>query len=425
MRRLVVIGLLFVLGAMGPPAAHAQADSTYVVQSGDTLFRIAQRFETSVEALRRWNDLSNSSVQVGQTLRVRPPGMRLPDASAADSAVHVVERGETLYGVAQQHGVSVQAIQRWNNLADVAVRAGQRLRVRPPVEGSAPPSEADTLAARADTAASPDTSTALPPPPAARPDTEAGERERDPSAGETGPPSQSRSFVETMRPVEPVPAEKTLIGEPIDPLQHGTYVIQRGDTFYSIAARYGTTGDSLFALNNRFADPLPPGRVVRLPERFSVPSHTVRSGESIYDIAAQYGVSVRTLRTANALDTTEVAAGQRLQIPGRTAPEPPVRELPLPDARGPVVHYPETFEGRLTASGIPYDSEALVVSHPTFSFGTIVLLTNPAAGRSTFAKVVDRGPVEDAMLVDVSDAVAEQLGIERGSNQPIELRVVR
>ena len=368
--------------------------------------------------------LEGTALQVGQTLRVRPPEVRPPESNDTEGAIHVVQPGETLYRIARQYGVSVRAIQRWNGLEDANLAVGQQLRVRPP---DAPPETAeaspdDTLTARADSAAAtPDTSTALPPPPSTRPDTVAVAQ--DPVRERPEPPR--RSFVETMQPVEPVPAEKTLIGQPIDPLQHGTHVIQPGDTFFSLAARYGTTVDSLFALNGEFTDPLPPGRVVRLPERFAVPSHTVQAEEDIYAIAAQYGVSVRALRTANALDTTAVESGQRLQIPGRTAPDPPDRALPVPEARGPVVIYPETFEGRLTASGAPYDPSALIVSHPALPFGSVVLLTNPATGQSTFARVVDRGPVQDEMLVDVSAAVAERLGIERGSNQVIELRVVR
>ena len=447
MRQLIATGLLIAIGMAGPHLAHAQADSTYVVRQGDTLYGIARQFDTSVEALRRWNDLPSTDVQAGQTLRVRPPAAQPPEArDASDVATHVVQPGETLYSIARQHGVSVRALQRWSDLDSTDLAVGQRLRVRPPEgppqapsppdssvadEGvGTPDEEADTLAAQADTSAAPDTSTALPPPPSVRPDTVASAETPDdrPPGGRqqtVEPPQRRPSYAETMRPVEPVPSERTLISQPIDRLRHGTHVIEPGDTFFTLAARYSTTADTLFVLNGRFTDPLPPGQVVRLPERFSVPSHVAQSGEDLYAIAAQYGVSVRALRSANALDTTAVAPGQRLQIPGRPAPDPPERALPEPEARGPVAIYPDTFEGRLTAGGTPYDARALVVSHPALPFGAVVLLTNPATGQSTFAQVADRGPVEEEMLADVSAAVAERLGITRGSNQPIELRVVR
>jgi LysM repeat protein len=224
-----------------------------------------------------------------------------------------------------------------------------------------------------------------------------------------------------------VPSANTLIGEPINRLVYGAYVIRPGDTFYSVAARFGTTGDSLFALNGRHTDPLPPGRVLRLPSRLAVPSHTVQPSDStLYVVAATYGVSVRALQRMNGLDSTTVAPGTRLRIPGRSGPEPASRDaLPPADARGPVARYPATFEGRLTASGTRYEPDRLVVSHPDLPFGSVVLLMNPASGRSTFARVIDRGPVDDALLVDVSAAVAERLGLSQNSNQSVALRVVR
>jgi LysM repeat protein len=224
-----------------------------------------------------------------------------------------------------------------------------------------------------------------------------------------------------------VPASRTLTGEPINRLTHGAYIIRRGDTFYSVAARFGTTGDSLFALNGQWTDPLPPGRVLRLPPRFALPTHTVQPSDStLYVIAAEYGVSVRALRQSNDLAADTVEVGRLLRLPGRQAPGPAPRGvLPPPDARGPVAVYPASFEGRLTASGTRYDPDALVVSHPTLPFGSVVLLTNPTSGQSAFARVIDRGPVDDALLVDVSAAVAARLGLAADSDQPVALRVVQ
>jgi rare lipoprotein A len=64
------------------------------------------------------------------------------------------------------------------------------------------------------------------------------------------------------------------------------------------------------------------------------------------------------------------------------------------------------------------------VSHPSLPFGSVVLLTNPTSGQSTFARVIDRGPVEDALLVDVSEAVAARLGLAAQSDQLVALRIV-
>jgi rare lipoprotein A len=89
-----------------------------------------------------------------------------------------------------------------------------------------------------------------------------------------------------------------------------------------------------------------------------------------------------------------------------------------------VAVYPEAFAGRLTASGMPYDPNDLVVSHPSLPYGTVVLLSRPDADRHTFARVVDRGPLDEGVLLDVSAAVAEQLGIDADATPTVALRAV-
>ena len=74
--------------------------------------------------------------------------------------------------------------------------------------------------------------------------------------------------------------------------------------------------------------------------------------------------------------------------------------------------------------GYPYAPDALVVSHPSLPYGTVLLLSRPDADRHTFARVVDRGPLEQDVLLDVSAAVAEQLGIDPDATPTVALRVV-
>jgi LysM repeat protein len=374
MFRGVMALILCALLAAGPARGQEQAQpATYVVEAGDTLYSIAQRFGISVATLQRLNDLEGTTIEVGQTLAVRPPGAPTP----ADTT-------------AQSEAATADTI-----VSDTSAQAAMA---------------ADTLAA--------DTSTATP---EASGSSVTGESELSPRRSLTRRPPVSLDAFGTE-----VPASRTLIDGPINRLTHGAYVVQPGDTFYSVAARFGTTGDSLFALNGQWADPLPAEQVLRLPPRFALPAHTVQPSDStLYVIAAEYGVSVRALRQLNDLEADTLTAGRRLRIPGRRAPKPAPRgTLPPADAQGAVAVYPAPFEGRLTASGARYDPDALVVSHPSLPFGSVVLLTNPTSGQSTFARVIDRGPVEDALLVDVSEAVAARLGLAAQSDQLVALRIV-
>jgi LysM repeat protein len=102
------------------PAARA---GVHVVAPGETLTGIADRYGTSVERLAAMNDLANPSVILaGQRLRV--------PARAAVESVHVVRRGETLSAIAARYGTSVQALARANRIKDPnLILVGAALRI--------------------------------------------------------------------------------------------------------------------------------------------------------------------------------------------------------------------------------------------------------------------------------------------------------
>jgi LysM repeat protein len=346
MRTAIFLFIVLAAAALPPPGAAQKgpADSVYTVRAGDTLYSIAQRFEVSVTALQRWNDLEGTAIQRGQALRVRPPQAE-PKADAENEAVE-------------------------------------------------------------DTAAAPDT---IPTDTTAADTTAAGPPTVEPAA--TDAPAAPDSATPSSPPTGPPPL-------------YGRHTAEAGDSFVHLALRLGTTADTLYALNDSTAS-VSPGQTLRLPRRFAPPGHTVQPDETLYSIAGQYGVSVRALRAANALDTTTVQPGQRLRVPGREAPAvPPPGDWAAPDTVGAVAVYPKAFAGRLTTSGTPYVPDDLVVSHPSLPYGTVLLLSRPDADRHTFARVIDRGPLDADVLLDASAAVAEQLGIPPDTTPDVAVRVV-
>jgi len=331
-------------------------------------------------------------------------------AQAPSDSTYTVQSGDTLYSIAQRVGVSVAALQRWNDLEGTALQVGQTLRVRPPREAPGPTNDTASTdtSATADTLATVDTSTTA--------DTVTA----DPAPADTA--TIDPAATDTATAVDTTTSPPASIGPP--PL-YGRHTVETGDSFVNLALRLGTTADTLYALNDSTTTSLSPGQTLRLPKRFAPPGHTVDPEETLYSIAGQYGVSVRALRAANALDTTTVQPGQRLRLPGREAPAvPPPGDWAAPDSTGAVAVYPKAFAGRLTASGAPYDPDDLVVSHPSLPYGTVLLLSRPETDRHTFARVIDRGPFDDDVLLDVSAAVATQLGIGAGATRTVAVRVV-
>jgi LysM repeat protein len=98
------------------------------VQPGDSLADIAALYSTTVEELLRLNDLPEPSLlYTGQTIVV--PGRGAPPAAN----VHVVEEGETLSTIAERYGTTVDELLRLNDVPDPNnVPVGQTLILPPP-----------------------------------------------------------------------------------------------------------------------------------------------------------------------------------------------------------------------------------------------------------------------------------------------------
>jgi rare lipoprotein A len=89
----------------------------------------------------------------------------------------------------------------------------------------------------------------------------------------------------------------------------------------------------------------------------------------------------------------------------------------LEDPRGRASYYADKFAGQTTASGEPFDPDALTAAHPHLPFGTRVRVTRIGGGqgRSVTVRINDRGPYSDDRIIDLSEAAARRIGmIEEG-----------
>jgi LysM repeat protein len=128
----------------GPsPASAPSRAGTHVVRAGDTFFAIARRYGVTSAQLRAVNpDLDPEALEPGDVLRLpatardslaggaavtAPAPVRAPAAPPAGARSHVVEAGETLFGIARRHGVTIDAIRRANGMETDQIRVGQRL----------------------------------------------------------------------------------------------------------------------------------------------------------------------------------------------------------------------------------------------------------------------------------------------------------
>jgi len=86
--------------------------------------------------------------------------------------------------------------------------------------------------------------------------------------------------------------------------------------------------------------------------------------------------------------------------------------------------YGDYFHGRTTASGEIYDMHASTVAHPTWPLGAVVRIRNLGNGRTTLARVNDRGPYARGRILDCSYAVAGMLGFIGTGTTDVEITLL-
>lgn len=94
-------------------------NNTYKVVKGDTLYSIARRFNTSVDEIKKLNNLSSNTLSIGQVLKI----------PSNNVTTYTVVKGDTLYSIARKFNTSVNEIKRFNNLGTDTLSIGQILKI--------------------------------------------------------------------------------------------------------------------------------------------------------------------------------------------------------------------------------------------------------------------------------------------------------
>ncbi|MYL32059.1 LysM peptidoglycan-binding domain-containing protein [Pontibacillus yanchengensis] len=100
-----------------------------VVDKGDTLWGISQDYGVSVNDIKDINGLSSNTIYPNQTLTVnnREGNTTSEATTASANGTHTVQSGDTLWSIAHDNGVSVGSLKAWNNLSSNIIVVGQEL----------------------------------------------------------------------------------------------------------------------------------------------------------------------------------------------------------------------------------------------------------------------------------------------------------
>ncbi len=111
------IGQLLLIPSSSKAPSSDQSGTTYVVKKGDTLYKIASEYKVTVDAIKKANNLTSNTLQIGQKLII--PGN--------SSNTYIVKAGDTLYKIATEYNVTVDEVKRANNLTSNILQIGQKL----------------------------------------------------------------------------------------------------------------------------------------------------------------------------------------------------------------------------------------------------------------------------------------------------------
>lgn len=106
------------------PLASCGETSYHIVQAGDTLWNLAKRYNTTVEELKRLNNLTSDMLSIGQKLIVPST---TGEGEPSNNIVYTVQRGDTLWNLSIRFNTTVDAIKRYNNLTSDMLSIGQQL----------------------------------------------------------------------------------------------------------------------------------------------------------------------------------------------------------------------------------------------------------------------------------------------------------
>ena len=91
---------------------------------------------------------------------------------------------------------------------------------------------------------------------------------------------------------------------------------------------------------------------------------------------------------------------------------------------GKASYYHDRFNGRRTASGVPYNKRELSAAHRTLPLGTRVRVTDAHTGRSVVVRINDRGPYARGRVIDLSRAAASQIGLLAKGVGKVQLEIL-
>lgn len=212
---------------LGYPYEIDKITDEYIVKRGDTLYSISNKYNISVDELKRINNLIDNNLSIGQIIKLKSTDNNNP--------IYVVQKGDTLYSIARNNNVSIDDLIRINNLNNPNLYIGQELYI----------------------------------------------------------PSKEESSTS----------------------EYEIYTVKKGDSLWKISKEYDITIPKLTELNNLTNYNLQINQKLLVPKKDKrEKTYIVQSGDSLWSIAKKYNLTVDELKEKNNLTSNLLSIGQELII---------------------------------------------------------------------------------------------------------------
>ncbi|MBU2650892.1 MAG: LysM peptidoglycan-binding domain-containing protein [Bacteroidetes bacterium] len=277
----------------------------HTVEKGTTLYSLSKTYSVSIQEIQSLNEGLGNELKTGMILRI--PAMEIkPEAPPKiDSYIfHIAGEGETLTGIAEIYGCTVDELRHLNPETDKPISKGQYIKI--PVKKTSP-----------------------------NEDLPHNERfiKHSVIKGETlyGIAKKYQVSQEEVKRYNPgigevlgegqilfIPVERTNDGKPQDTLNYRLHTVKKGETLYRLALIYRVSIDSIRILNPGIVEDIYTGETLKIPvskEKREFISHTVERRTRLRKVAGLYSIEENELEEANPGVEGKLNRGDIIMIP--------------------------------------------------------------------------------------------------------------
>ena len=268
-----------------------EESNIYVVKKNDTLWSIANQYNTTVNEIKRINNLNSNILSIGQRLVI--PTRK--DILQEDYTIYIVKNGDSLYSIAQNFGVSVEELLTLNRLNSPELYIGEQLLI--PTNGIQIVGVVDYTIKPGDTLWR--------------------------IANNCNVTVDDIVKLNNLDSTIIYPGQIIKLSESCAKRQdyndssleiEDLYTVRKGDTLYSIAKLFGTTVQNLISMNSLSTDLLSIGQKLKVPRNNYI-EYMVQKGDTLYGISRRYNTPINIIRELNNLNTDLLQINQILLLP--------------------------------------------------------------------------------------------------------------